>query len=202
MAVNDRCGTHLGYRDHIDAGTPTCAACRKAHAAVRQLYRRRRYLHRQPFMVPAVGTQRRLQALAAIGWSSLAIADRLGVTPQTLRRLHGQRQCWTATRDKIAALYDELSMTPGGNRRAATWAAKRGWSVPLSWDDDEIDDPAAVPHNPRNPHHGRARNRDLDERVMALTRAGLSAKEIALRLRTHQRQVVRIRTRNRNGEVA
>lgn len=200
----NRCGTHLGYRDHIAAGEPTCTACRKAHAANRRAYRIRRYLNRGGFMVDATGTHRRLQGLAAIGWSSREIAARLGVTPQTLRRLHLQAHCWSSTRDRVAAVYDELSMTPGGNVRTVTWARKRGWVVPLGWNDEEIDDPAALPrHRAPNPTPGRPRDTDRDERIWELTRAGLSSAEIAVRLRTTKRQVERARARYRSeGEVA
>lgn len=193
-----RCGTTGGYRDHLEARTPTCADCRRAHAANRASYRRRRYLHRGGFLVPAAGTRRRLQALAAIGWSSREVARRLGVTPQTLRRLYGQTSVLTSTRDRVAALYDELSMTPGSNRTTVTWAVRRGWAPPLAWDDDRIDDPAAKPaHRVRGTGRGMPRNADRDERVLELTRAGLTAAEIAIRLRTTKRYVQRVRARFR-----
>jgi hypothetical protein len=202
--TTDRCGTALGYRDHVVNRTPKCTPCRVANAARRQEYRRRRYLNRGPFKVSAVGTQRRLQALAAIGWSSRVVAGRLGVTPQTLRRLHEQVHVWTTTRDRVAAVYDELSMTPGGCRRAQTWAVKRGWLPPLSWNDEEMDDPAATPMGVRTGNEPSRMNRDTDlqERVLVLTRAGLSAAEISVRLGTNPRYVQRVRARARQESAA
>lgn len=140
--MTGRCGTELGYRDHVVDRTPKCAPCRRAHADERADRRRRTYLY-GPHMSDVTGTVRRLQALAAIGWSLREVGRRLGISPQTLRGLMCQERCTTATRDKVAALYDELSMIVGGNPRTVTWAAKRGFAPPLAWDD--IDDPAATP---------------------------------------------------------
>ena len=97
--------------------------------------------------VDATGSQRRLQALVAIGWTTREITRRLG------GRDHGtvcditsanKRSIRRATADKVKAIYDELWDKPGPSRISAQRAAKRGWVVPLAWDDDTIDDPAAV----------------------------------------------------------
>ncbi len=97
--------------------------------------------------VSPVGTQRRLWALARIGWSWPALAERLGVTDRWPSLLANQ---WTPTvsretERRVRELYDLLSLTPGPSPRAAGWAARRGWVPPLAWDDDTIDDPDAQP---------------------------------------------------------
>lgn len=98
--------------------------------------------------VDSTGPRRRLQALMALGWPSRVLAVRIGAKDhgsvldltaehnQTIRR---------ATAEAIKAVYDELWDQQGPSRISAQRAAKRGWFVPLAWDDDSIDDPAAIP---------------------------------------------------------
>lgn len=205
----NRCGTPLGYRDHVADRTPKCQPCRDAHAARRQQSRKSAYLH-GPQRVDITGTRRRLQALAAIGWPLGEIADRLGTDPQTLRRLVTQKRCATSTRDKVRALYDELSMTVNGNRRTMTWAAKRGYSPPLAWNDEDLDDPNARPSRMVRPRPSEPlddiaieramrgdrvhiRPAERAEAVRRLTAYGLSAAEIADRLGVTDRSVSRHR---------
>ena len=104
------------------------------------------------------------------------------------------------TAEKVARLYDELSMVAGPSTRATTEAKRKGWAPPLAWDEEDLDDPAAKPaaHPPGLP--GRQRNTDLEERVLELTRCGLSAAEIAIRLGTNTRYVTRVRSRGRDGQ--
>ena len=93
-------------------------------------------------MVLAVGTQRRLQALACLGWSvrrSMAMAHL--DAHDVMRRTRVRK----ATADAVARLYDALSMTPGPSLTARTLAARRGWLPPLAWDDELIDVPWASP---------------------------------------------------------
>lgn len=100
--------------------------------------------------VEATGTRRRLQALAALGWSFTAMAEHLGLSRAAVHH-------WT-TRDRVAAesahaarrLYDDLwnkrppETTPMermiANRNRNT-AAKYGWPPPLAYDDEDIDSP-------------------------------------------------------------
>jgi hypothetical protein len=129
---------------------------------------KRRTLHRAKLTVPAVGTQRRLRALFALGWSYEDMGSRLGIRKARVSHLVNEtpkRGVYLRTRDKVAALYDELSMTiPQGweHERIRRWAAKRGFAPPLAWDDDRIDDPAA------RPARGRAKGGtgDYDEAVV------------------------------------
>lgn len=97
--------------------------------------------------IDATGTRRRLQALAAFGWSLNHVSRVTGYTRSAISRLADNPSFVLAsTARTIAALYDELSMTPGPSVRAARDAVRRGFVPPLAWDDDNIDDPTAQPH--------------------------------------------------------
>jgi hypothetical protein len=97
-------------------------------------------------LVPAIGSRRRIRALLAIGWRHSDMTARLTVAHRTGVIAH-QAGDWVtkATHDAIAALYDELSMTPGPSDLTRQRAAAAGYAPPLAWDDDTIDDPAAQP---------------------------------------------------------
>jgi hypothetical protein len=87
-----------------------------------------------------VGTARRIRALVAIGWSTYAIAERLGCTQNRVWELIQERS-WVApaTHDKVRALFAELCMTPGPSPISKSRAAAKGWPVPLAWDDIDND---------------------------------------------------------------
>lgn len=105
--------------------------------------------------VSAVGTRRRLQGLVALGWSQRRIAARLGIPANNLPRwLRGDALVSAAVAEQVRVLFDELcwSLPPTGTpaekraaSRAKRIAAQYGWAPPLAWDDDSIDDPAAIP---------------------------------------------------------
>lgn len=165
------------------------------------------HLHGIRHTVDATGTQRRLQALTAIGWSDADLGARLGITRSGLYMLRSREQVYLATRRQVAGLYEQLAETPGGSSRAINRARRNGWLEPKWWDSDLIDDPAYTP-----PTKDRRRKTDVDPvavdlacagRVVTLTRAerltavsrlrqqGASLSEIAERLRTSQRHVTR-----------
>lgn len=121
-----------------------CDQCR--HAAYR--YSKLRRLRRADgdLLVPAVGARRRIQALQAIGWTTLEISRRMGRTPAYGSLIpDGQPTVRAEFRDRVCAVYDELSMTPGPSVYARNHAARQGWVVPLKWDEWSIDDPDATP---------------------------------------------------------
>lgn len=103
--------------------------------------------------MPRFGAERRIRALVAIGHTLTELSRRTGFTRSNLCGLaHGgyrdrpnvmlQATTWR----RIAAVYDELHMTPGTGRyakTARTIARRNGWAPPMSWDD--IDDPDEVP---------------------------------------------------------
>lgn len=152
-------------------------------------------------MVLAIGALRRLQALAAIGWSQTAISDRTGVTRSVLNQLKYARttswETWVAIRDT----YETLSATPATTGRLARVrgeALRRGWPAPLDWEGHNIDDPCVIVE--AHPYEPKSRIDEIREaaavraeRVAELTALGLSAKEVAQRVGITPRQVVRDR---------
>jgi hypothetical protein len=102
-------------------------------------------------LADAIGSRRRLQALAAFGWPAGELARRLRIPVQAVVAITCSNAAVPADRAAaIRALYDALWDVPGGNRHVARRARRRGWPPPLGWDDDPddghgIDDPGAVP---------------------------------------------------------
>lgn len=99
----------------------------------------------------ATGSRRRLQALAAMGYALRTLGKELDWNPVNVYEFArgNQSKVYAATADKVAALYDRLSMIPPENTRAAkvvrTHARKKGFVPPLAWDEETIDDPEAIP---------------------------------------------------------
>lgn len=131
-----------------------------------------------PFLVPSWPIVRRLRALAALGWTTVALADATGVNARVISSVRAGGQP-TITRDIAARLrdaYERLSMTTHDSARTKARAAAAGWAPPLAWDD--IDDPGETPATPRDQRAGRA---DLDE-WLHLVRGGESPTRAAERL--------------------
>lgn len=142
-ADDPRHGTIAGWSFHQRTGFPMCGSCRRA----KMRYEKSRLLGR-PLKVPTLGSQRRIQALRALGWSLAEIAREGGwvsghaafkyaLTAETITR---------TSADRIAAVYDRLSMTPATGpcaTRVRNHAARSGWPPPLAWDDP--DDPDERP---------------------------------------------------------
>lgn len=143
-----RHGTTTGYRLGCRSD-----CCRRPVAAQRADQRKRYYLQRtNTFMVPSLGTVRRVQALAALGWSISEVSRRAGYTRSHLNLMVQRASIRRATADHIAAVYEELSMSlpPEETReqkvsasRVRRLARERGWLPPLAWID--IDDPDEHP---------------------------------------------------------
>lgn len=132
-----------------------CADC---YRAMRRDANQRRLeaLNGNPRHVDGTGTRRRLQALSALGWSRVELADRLGVTNASINaRLRKTGPVHRDTAAKVRALYDDLwDVTPppatgkaqGARTRAIRQAREAGWVVPMLWDDETIDDPDVGPY--------------------------------------------------------
>jgi len=96
------------------------------------------------------GSARRIQALVAHGHTITSVAAQAGWTLQNVSKIAHR---WSPTLEVrnarlFAGIYDRLwSVRPDGLRadRARQHAARQGWFGPLAWDDDTIDDPAALP---------------------------------------------------------
>lgn len=144
MSPNDpRHGTTAGYH----------AGCRDLccrHAIARYEKGRRLTTLNGGRAVPALGSQRRIQALMCLGWTSTEIAAEAGYAHRNyvLRVLHGQKgkpASWLErkTADRITAAYETLAMrvpSTGPNRdRTRSHALRSGYAPPLAWDDIDTD---------------------------------------------------------------
>jgi len=150
LADDKRHGTVAGYR----AGC-RLECCRRGIARYNEAQRLRRYRGLPTSTLrPALGTQRRVQALVALGWSIRQIGLRIDLDPAFLRTvLSSNGRVAASTADRVAALYEELSMslppelTKGerqGATRARNHARTRGWLPPLAWDDIDRDEAPAA----------------------------------------------------------
>lgn len=104
----------------------------------------------------ALGATRRLQALAAAGWSGPDIREVSGLPLATISGYQaGRRSIVTApTWRRVMAAWDALAGSMGRSVRTIKRAAAAGWSPPMAWDEN-IDDPAATPwtdSGPRGAH--------------------------------------------------
>jgi hypothetical protein len=149
-----RHGTTRGF--HAGCRQPCC------RRAIARYEKRRRLMlvQGQHLATPAIGPQRRIQALMALGWTSADIANAAGwASREYVRRvLKGQKgkpTTWVQakTHAAIRDVYDALSMsipepTPA-RRRTQTRARRNGWPPPLAWDDERIDDPNYQPRGMR-----------------------------------------------------
>ncbi|MBX4168080.1 hypothetical protein K3M35_05285 [Rhodococcus sp. DMU2021] len=149
-------------------------------------------------LVPAIGATRRLQALMANGWAQTYLAERLGITNSRISELvHSQRECVTAERyHAIRQLFDELQLSLGTCTYARNLGIKHGWALPLEWDEELIDDPAAEPVRARRRKKDDVLGPKLEriEKVRELTAKGLTTRQIADQLKVTPRQIVRDRS--------
>ena len=113
--------------------------------------------------IDPVGTRRRLQALACLGWDMVQLSELSDVPVDRLRAIANdaapQRGISSHTASAVARTYAALSAKPpssrpslgrSAERRATlrrTWkrAAAAGWLPPMSWTPDTIDEPTADP---------------------------------------------------------
>jgi hypothetical protein len=103
-----------------------------------------------PRLIDAAGTHRRIQALSALGYTYDEIAHACGWPDRrNVSDVLTRSTVQGGTRDRVAAAYDQLSMTVPPPSRARTVARNRaarlGWLPPLALDDDRIDDPTYRP---------------------------------------------------------
>ncbi len=138
-------GTWRCYRRTLCA-RPECLAAWQRYKKGREHARHNGELTR----VDSIGTHRRLQGLMFMGYSGRWLAKQIPVSSSgDLVRLMRAPRVATATAEKVRRVYDEYAMTPAPSNRWTTkvrnHARVKGFHSPLSWDDDELDDPNAKP---------------------------------------------------------
>lgn len=93
--------------------------------------------------IHAIGTRRRLEALAAVGYSLRMIAGHCGLNEDTLRLVRNGTT--KAVTPRVAALvsgaYELFWNIPGPSVQQVRLARRKGWPPPMWWDDDHIDNP-------------------------------------------------------------
>lgn len=188
-ATTRSCAAHRDY-------TAGCEGCR----AVARRYAKARELGLVGGRINSTGTTRRLRALGRMGWSSVALGAHLGVSQQKVCHWQVGRAAFVfePTARRVARLYDRLSMTDGGSRRARLRAEREGWPPPLAWDDDTIDDPGATPDLGSAEYPNR---RVHVEDVDWLVRTGAGKDEISARLGVTWESVERACYRARRGDL-
>lgn len=159
----------------------------------------------EPGLVPAAGTVRRVRALMLAGWPVAILSGRLGCQPDGLRRLvTGGQQLIPGPADAATrVLYDLLWDKPGPSQRTRQLAAQRGWAPAMAWDDDTIDDPAAMPQGVRPPcrsSYGRAT--EVVEDAEELISWGLTPAQAAERLGISRGSLDQARRRRRRLRLA
>jgi hypothetical protein len=98
-------------------------------------------------LVDAVGTVRRLQALIAWGYPRSHLGALMGWTGgQTscsgnIGALLIARQVRASTAAKVDEIFRSLQNTVGPSERARAEGAKKGWALPIQWDEAALDDP-------------------------------------------------------------
>jgi hypothetical protein len=103
--------------------------------------------------IDATGTRRRIQALAVRGWPRHMMAERIGMDVSNFRKAVQRDRITARLVRQVAEVYDawwdqdplEHGVPLRAVARVRADAARQGFRSALAWDDDTIDDPAAVP---------------------------------------------------------
>ncbi|MET9727709.1 hypothetical protein [Streptomyces zaomyceticus] len=105
--------------------------------------------------VPALGTVRRLRALAADGWTATELGRQAGKHKQFIVHLQnmdegGQVRMWVADyvrrlQDELAGLAPEDFIAPTLVKRTRQRASAKNWASSAYWDSEDFDDPDFTP---------------------------------------------------------
>ncbi|KPC68115.1 hypothetical protein ADL27_57280 [Streptomyces sp. NRRL F-6602] len=109
--------------------------------------------------IDATGTRRRVEALAVRGWSRNQVSARIGMGAVAFRKAVNKDRVTARLARQVSEAYDALwdqdpldyGLSRNGVARVRSEAARSGFVGPLAWDDDTIDDPAAVPQTDAPP---------------------------------------------------
>lgn len=148
--------------------------------------------------VDSTGTQRRLHALVAIGWSQSKLGHMLHIAPRNMPALvYGRNQVLLSTERAVRQLYEQLWDTPPPQAthhdkiaasRSRRYARDHGWVPPMAWDDETLDDPQARPASDVDvpSRTGRYRKLPPPDEVRFLLSAGESIGTLAQRYQVNE----------------
>lgn len=154
----------------------------------------------------ALGTIRRLRALAADGWTAVELARRAGKHKQFIVALQNlDTSTNPRTRNWVAAyirtLYNDIAgQTPEDNGVAAHHAratreraATKGWAATCYWDDDDFDNPDFAPATQDPARHIVVGENALElinqqgySRKLAAARLGISLSSLEINIRRYR----------------
>ncbi|MFD6180110.1 hypothetical protein [Streptomyces goshikiensis] len=140
-----------------------------------------------PAMVNAIGSNRRIEALCALGWPVSHTAAHMGWSHKNLHRIRQQLVVRAESAQAVSAAYDELQtkrparygVGKSASNRARNMAKARNWAPPKYWDrfPGAIDDPHFTPE------YGMTKPQRLaEEAVWLVTVAGVPRTDAAARL--------------------
>lgn len=96
----------------------------------------------------AIGAQRRIQAMMAIGHPSAAISTATGLSAKTIHGLSGGSHVggiWPRNAKLIDEVYRRWQYEQGPSASSARWAKRYGYLPPAAWAPDDLDNPEAGP---------------------------------------------------------
>lgn len=155
--------------------------------------------------VGSVGSHRRLKALVYCGWTQAKLAEHLGMTKKNFWTLMQAQRITVAKAITIRDLYDRLWNRPppehtqhhrAAATRARRYARAQGFAPPLAWDEEAIDDPAAVPELGEKVPRTVALLENFEE----LTALGYTSDQAAERLEVSRDYLLELRRRARVRE--
>ena len=141
--------------------------------------------------VDGTGTRRRIQAMAAMGWSTSEIGARIGSPQNGVSAIAKRDRVTAETAAAVREAFAELGMTPGPSEICRARARAKGWVTGAAWDD--IDNPDEVPQGV-----GSSRGSFVDRYQDARQHAGVSdlgklAELLQMEPKSVKRQVTRHR---------
>ncbi|MEU3903266.1 hypothetical protein AB0F20_05555 [Streptomyces goshikiensis] len=140
-----------------------------------------------PAMVSAIGSNRRIEALCALGWPVSHTAAHMGWSHKNLHRIRQQQVVRIDSAQAVSAAYEGLrakrparnGVGQGASNRVRNMARARNWAPPKYWDErpGAIDDPYFTSE------YGLTKaDRNAEEARWLVTTAGLPRTEVAARL--------------------
>lgn len=126
-------------------------------------------------LVSSLGSWRRATALMAVGHCRKTVAREAGISNSVMYRIFHGDLVTAETAAKLSATFQRLEHVSGASRRSINEAAKFGWPPPLSWDEDSLDDPCAMPDAKINVYAST-------RRLRSLCRMGFAQKYLSERL--------------------